>query len=366
MRRSFVLLLAAALAGCAPAVPSPAPARSPNAPASAGAAVWQAIELPAPNGATVRLSDIVVSGTSVVVVGSAEGTPMAWTLGDSGTWTADALEGQMTLPYAVVAVGDRIIAIGEEQGQGCAHPGNQVVWVRDAARRWARAPFQRIFCGSGSDRAVAADGGHVVVLGVNAGEVGFTMVSDDGITWRGDDLPLDRVPTALTAGADGYVAAGRGGNGGWYGRSEDGTGWRFARLSDMPAGFEPIAVASVADGTMLWLADAEGRIAVASLRDLAGWHVAPVTDLAGVPNVSIETGQRPFFAGAGEPGSGRAFVSDDGMSWREIEVPVDGGARARLDHLVVAGDRVYAIASIPTADDVAEVLVSAPVSVLAP
>ncbi|MFL5680151.1 MAG: hypothetical protein ACJ77B_06070 [Chloroflexota bacterium] len=366
MRRSFALLLVAVLAGCAPAIPSAAPHRTPSATASApGASAWEPVTLPAPAGATVRLGDIGVSGTSVVVVGAAEGAPTAWTLDGSGTWNQEPLEGQMTLPYALAAVGGRLIAIGEEQGQGCAHPGNEVVWVRDVTATWARTPFQPIFCQSGAARAVAADAKRVVVTGSNAGDRGFSMASADGTTWRGADLPVDDWPVAVAAGADGFVAVGRrlDGAGSWYGRSDDGVRWNIGSLGDGTS-LEPIAVAVVGGVTVAWLTAANGGVEVAASRDLSSWTVTPVTDLDGVANVSIEAEHRPFLASGGEPGSGRAFVSNDGLSWTEIEVPHNGATRARLGHLVVVGDRVYVIASIPTPDDEVQVLVSAPVSVL--
>jgi hypothetical protein len=322
------------------------------------------VALPAPAGATVRLGDIAVSGSSVIVVGAAEGTPMAWTLGDSGTWAGEVLEGDLTIPYAVVAMGDRIVAVGQEQSSRCAHPGNEVVWVRDRAHPWGRTPFAPIFCAAGGARAVATDGKRVVVTGVNAGDVGFSMVSDDGKSWREGDLPLGSLPVAMVADGDGFTVTGVVGDRSswWYGWSEDGERWHIAAI-DAPV-LEPVAIASGDGGTVIWGSRAEGRIEAASLIDLAAWRIAPVPELDDLPNIAIETAHRPFIASGGDPGSGRAFVSNDGVSWNEIEVPHNGATRARIGHLVVVGDRVYAIASIPTPDDEIQVLVSAPLSVL--
>src|SRR6185436_15300902 len=222
------------------------------------------------------IADVVATPSTVVAVGAggaAGDRGIAWTSSDGGaTWASEPLPGTATTVGRSVTWGDRVLTLGDGDGD-CAHPSVTAIWVRDAAGRWQAAPFDPILCAGGIAQA-ATSGEHAVILGTGAGDVAFAWSSDDGLTWTDRSKPFEgRLPQGVATDASGFVAFGVGPSGPpSSARSADGTSWEKPLPLPGLAEGSIIGTPVVLDGEIaVFVGDPSGAIGVLRPDGSGGW-----------------------------------------------------------------------------------------------
>jgi hypothetical protein len=263
-------------------------------------------------------------GGQQVAVGSANGSPAAWTSADGGrTWRrADGQAlGVLARPgiqqLTSVAHGQAgWLAVGGTAGATGPLPGHPVVLTSADGRTWSAADGEPVFAGGGLAAVQAAAGrdGYVIVGSQqvtgpggqdrtfaaawwSAGLTGWHRAAN-ATTGALDGLDGDREMLAVTATADGFVAVGSHGQlpAAWI--TPDGRTWSLADLP-LPAGATAAALQRVA---------AAGRTVVAT--GVAQTAAGPV----------------PFAARS----------ADGGRTWTESALPVPAGT-AQVSAVAAAG-----------------------------
>jgi hypothetical protein len=265
----------------------------------------------------LAVNGVAAGGSTLVVVGSANGYPAAWTSADGGSsWVraGGQAPGVLARPgnqqLTSVAHGAAgWLAVGGVVGGAPEHP---VVVTSANGRSWQAADGEGAFGGPGlfAEQTAAGHSGYVIV--------GFQVVSgrpiaaawwSSGLTgWRraGDAAPgalaggaAGEQMLAVTAGPQGFVAAGAAGDRASAWTSADGRDWTKVVLP-LPAGVSRAVLQHVAS---------DGRAVVA------------------VGTVLTTAGQLLPFA---------ASSRDGGAAWTENDLPVPAG-RAFVTALAASG-----------------------------
>lgn len=360
------------------AVASPsATAGATTVPTAAGLA-WHLVDLP--DSADVgSISDVVALPDTVVAAaagGAAGERRIAWSSSDDGaTWASEALPGTTHAIGGSIAWGDRVLTIGEGDGD-CAHPAVTGIWVRDAAGKWAAAPFKPLFCAGGIAQAATADG-HAVILGSGAGDVAFAWSSDDGLTWTDRSAPFEgRLPQGVASDASGFVAFGVGPSGPpWSARSADGTNWeKPVLLPGLPDG-SIIGNPIVLDGEIaVFVGDPSGAIGVLRPDGAGGWKSEQTSGLKRDTLSGIVAVGDGLVAFGGDQSGAKAWISADGVAWRPLDLPAeatDSGPNAALNGAAVLNGHAYLVGQMTRTDSgtsggAANALWSGPASLLTP
>ena len=374
----LALLACLALAGCgtletnAPATPTPAASVAPTSAAEASPTeappatpaptiadlAWQLVDLP--DAADVgSIADVVALPGTVVAMaagGAAGEHGIAWSSGDAGaTWASEPLPGNTHGVGRSIAWGDRVLTLGEGDGD-CAHPAVTKIWIRDAAGGWKAAPFDPLMCAGGIAQAAAA-GDHAVILGTGAGDVGFAWSSDDGLKWTDRSSVFNgRMPQGVATDGSGFVAFGAGPFPGpnWSARSADGSTWE-----------EPVPLPGLAEGSIIgnpvvldgeiavFVGDPSGAIGVLKPDGSDGWRSELTTGLTRETlSRIVAVGDGLVALGGGDAGP-LAWISADGVAWRPLELPpeaTESGTDAALNGAAIVEGRAYLVGQIRRKD----------------
>jgi hypothetical protein len=359
------------------AVASASAAPAATSAASAADLSWQLIDLPDSAGVGA-IADVVALPSSVVAVaGGAAGKPgIAWSSSDGGaTWTSEPLPGTASTVGRSIAWGDRVLTLGEGDGD-CAHPSVTKIWIRDAAGGWKAAPFDPLLCAGGIAQAAAA-GGHAVILGTGAGDVAFAWSSDDGLKWTDHSTTFNgRLPQGVAADGSGFVAFGVGPFPGpaWSARSADGSTWA-----------EPVPLPGLADSAVIgspvvlggeiavFVGDPSGAIGVLKPDGNGGWRSEQTHGLTRETLGRIVAVGDGLVALGGDAAGPAAWISADGVSWRPLALPAeatDSGADAALNGAAIVDGRAYLVGQVAgeggTAGGAVGALWSGPAALLQP
>ena len=225
--------------------------------ASAADLTWRLVNLP-DSSDVGSIADVVALSDTVVATAAGGATGehgIAWSSADDGaTWASEPLPGTTHAIGHSVAWGDRVLTLGEGDGD-CAHPAVTGIWIRDAAGAWAATPFDPILCAGGIAQAATA-GDNAVILGTGAGDVAFAWSSVDGLKWTDRSAPFEgRLPQGVARDASGFVAFGVGPSGPpWSARQtslrEASSGWGSTIASSAPgaSGCSPVTARGDVDG----------------------------------------------------------------------------------------------------------------------
>ena len=334
------------------ASPSGAPTATaaPSAPSSPEIA-WTLVDLPDAAG-VAAIADVVALPDAVVAVGAggaAGRRGIAWASGDGDTWTSGPLPGTASSIGRSTAWGDRVLTLGEGDGD-CAHPSVTKIWIRDAAGDWRAAPFDPLLCAGGIAQAAVA-GDHAVILGTGAGDVAFAWSSDDGLTWTDRSGPFEgRLPQGVAADGTGFIAFGVGPGSAWSARSADGTAWD-----------EPVPLAGLAEGAIIgnpvvlgdevvvFVGDPSGAIGMLRPDGSGGWR-SELTNGLTRETLSriVAVGDGLVALGGGDTGPA-AWISADGISWRPLALPAEAtesGVDGALNGAAIVDGRAYLVGQV--------------------
>jgi hypothetical protein len=335
------------------AVTSPSDAPPATAAPSTADVTWTLVDLPVVAAGVHAITDVVELPGTVVATSigdAAGGRGLAWTTSDGGaTWASEPLPGTAQAIGRSIAWGDRVLTLGEGDGD-CAHPSVTKIWIRDAAGGWKAAPFDPILCAGGIAQAAAA-GEHAVILGTGAGDVGFAWSSDDGLTWTDRSKPFEgRLPQGVAADGSGFIAFGVGPGPAWSARSADGSAW------DEPVTLPGLAGGAIignpvvlGDEVVVFVGDPSGAIGVLKPDGNGGWKSELTNGLTRETLARIvAVGDGLVALGGGETGPA-AWISADGVSWRPLELPVeatDSGVDGALSGAAIVDGRAYLVGQI--------------------
>jgi hypothetical protein len=351
VNRALGLLVAAIVAGCANPAPSETSvsvASPGSSPTDASAPLWQLVELP--NADRANLLAIGATAHDVVIVGGRNMAPAAWSSHDGGPWVSEPLAPEVAFPGNVVALGDRMLAVGGNETNRCAHPFATFFWVRDPSGRWTAAPFDRLFCAGGSGVA-AVSGGMAAILGTGTGDVPFSWFSDDGLTWVARPIRRDVFPVALAPAGDGFAALGKFvDDGWWFGRNDGRAGWTLVRFANIAVDAQPVGLVDTGRGLIAWFVDPAGQPVAFVSETGASWEPVKLDGLADV--VVERVGQTPagyVLLGLVDAGP-RLFLSRDGVNWRNVPGPSDIG-QGLYHSIAFSGGRAYLLATVRDTGD---------------
>ena len=358
-----------------PSASRPEPTTAAPSPADLG---WELVDLPDAAGVGA-ITDVVALPDAVVAVGggaAAGDLGIAWATSDRGTtWRSERLPGTARGIGRSIAWGDRVLTLGEGDGD-CAHPSVVAIWVRDAAGAWDAAPFDPLLCAGGIAQAAAKDG-HAVIVGTGAGDVGFAWSSDDGLAWTDRSAVFDgRLPQGVAADGSGFIAFGLGPVPGpaWSARSEDGSAWA-----------DPVPLPGLAEGAVIgqpvvhdggvavFVGDPNGAIGILRADGSGGWRSELTSGLSRDTLARIVPVGDGLVALGGDASGPLAWISADGVAWRPLTLPAEataGGANAAIDGAAVVDGRAYLVGQA-AADDASgttpvEALWSGPAALLQP
>jgi hypothetical protein len=339
------------------AIASPS-ATAPATPAASGADLaWTLVDLPDSSDVD-SIVDVVALPNAVVATaagGAAGEHGIAWSSADDGaTWASEPLPGTTHAIGHSVAWGDRVLTLGEGDGD-CAHPAVTGIWIRDAVGRWAAAPFDPLLCAGGIAQAATA-GGNAVILGTGAGDVAFAWSSDDGLKWTDRSAPFEgRLPQGVASDASGFVAFGVGPSGPpWSARSSDGTSWE-----------KPVPLPGLAEGSIIgnpvvldgqiavFVGDPSGAIGVLRPDGSGGWKSEQTSGLTRDTLARIVGVGDGLVALGGDQSGTKAWTSADGITWRPLELPAEvtaSGPDAALNGAAVLNGRAYLVGQMARTD----------------
>ncbi len=341
----------------AAAVAAPSVTASATALASAADLAWKLVDLPDSTDVG-SIADVVALPSAVVAVaagGAAGEHGIAWSSADDGaTWASEPLPGTTHGIGHSITWGDRILTLGEGDGD-CAHPYVTGIWIRDAAGTWAAAPFDPLLCAGGIAQAATA-GDHAVTLGTGAGDVAFAWSSDDGLKWTDRSAPFEGLlPQGVAADGSGFVAFGVGPSGPpWSARSADGTAWE-----------KPVPLPGLADDSIIgnpvvlggeiavFVGDPSGAIGILRPDGNGGWKSEQTSGLKRDTLARIVAVGDGLVALGGDQSGAKAWISADGVTWRPLELPAEvtaSGPDAALNGAAVLDGRAYLVGQMARTD----------------
>jgi hypothetical protein len=313
-----------------------------STPTPTAADPWHVVELPASAGPT--LVSLAVTNDLMVVVGTAGERTMAWSSTDGTTWKGESIAGAFGFPDRGLRFGARVVVVGSNQTDRCAHPGEVVFWVREANGRWATAPFDSLFCAGGS-ALVAASDDTVATLGNGTGDVSYGWFSKDALHWVDSRLRHDIRPQSLATNAGNFVALGTFENGQWwFGRSNGRAAWTFEAARGLPIGPTVFGFVQGGEGWIAWLGEAIGeqRAYTSARGDV--WHSV---DQNGLDQAVISAPGKSGtgFLARGSDGVGEFLLSSaDARTWRRLATPQSLGNSASIRDFAAFKQRVFELA----------------------
>lgn len=178
---------------------------------SDGDGVWVRVPVRGRAGAT-QLDAMALHGRSGVAFGGGASSSRLWTTDDGTTWrtaggTVSGIDGRVN---AVVADGDRWLAVGDRVDAEGGESYEGLVWVSTDGRSWD-VLADGLELGEGTLSDVAVADGTVVVVGfdVDGGKV-WTSTGDGAFDPVGGAVFDASTVQGVTATGDGFVALGRG------------------------------------------------------------------------------------------------------------------------------------------------------------
>ncbi len=337
---------------------------------------WHLVELPHA-GDAAQIADVVARSGSVTAAsaaGSAGEHPIAWTSHDDGqTWAAEPLPGSSRSIERLVPWGDRLLAVGEGDGD-CPHPSVVDVWVRSAKAHWTAAPSDSILCAGGTAEA-AADGSRAVIVGTGSGDVAYVWSSEDGLHWTDRSEPFNGLlPQGVAVDGSTFIAAGSGGtaSSAWVAGSHDGRTWDGPDPIAGPAGMTIIGGPLFIDHEpVLFAGDLNGAVGVLRPDGHGGWRSEPAVGLDRTTVSRFVSVPGGIVALGGDEQGPAAWASSDGTSWRPVALPAEAvasGTGSTLTGASVADGRAYLVGQItaPAADRATGALWTGGASLLAP
>jgi hypothetical protein len=358
------------------AITSPSASAPATPTASVADLTWKLVDLP-DSSDVGSISDVLALPDAVVAVaagGAAGEHGIAWSSADDGaTWASEPLPGTTHAIGHSIAWGDRVLTLGEGDGD-CAHPAVTGIWVRDAAGTWAAAPFDPLLCAGGIAQA-ATSGDNAVILGTGAGDVAFAWSSADGLKWTDHSAPFEgRLPQGVASDGTGFVAFGVGPSGPpWSARSTDGTTWE-----------KPVPLPGLAEGSIIgnplvldgeiavFVGDPSGAIGVLRPDGNGGWKSEQTSGLTRDALARIVALGDGLVALGGDQSGAKAWTSGDGITWRPLDLPAEvtaGGPNAALNGAAIVDGRAYLVGQVANSDGTdgaVGALWSGPATLLAP
>lgn len=328
----------------APSPPSPTATEEPT----------PSVQAAAPSPVTVAAADDALVGDALwladglVVVGSLDGVPTAWTSTDGETWQAQGAgmlgeAGHLTEASAfgglVVAVGWRSVRVGGGMTNEPLVVAGRLGGPWRPVTGLPLPPNVRVQL-----TGVAADGRRVVVGGVlSDGRLASWVTTDDGVTWTGPNaIPSEPGSSiaAMTFAEGEFISVGESigmtsGPAVW--RSPDGASWS----ADHPqvAGGSLADVASTEGGPVAVGHDGEGHATVWALRHTPPVAIEPpdVDDLYGVTGI----GDSILVAAPNAASTPLLFLTESG--WTPLRLTGAGSSTLRAvaasgQGFLVAGD----------------------------
>ena len=342
----------------APALLTPPAAASP-APGDWTGLRWSAPGvLPKGDARYATPDDVVAWAGGFVAVGflryGSGGAPAAWWSADGRSWTRTFTgpTRQVASMRWLMALPDRLVAIGTAGTQVCTGPGAGETrapspvrtWTSRDGRSWTQGPALGVFAGA-SIAGIAAGQGRIVAVGDTGFDHPAIWTSADGTTWTREALPAGTFGQAhfgvITLFAGGFVVAGgvggiRPSNGGvapsvasppaiWV--SADGRSWQRAILSGTTNAGQ---VETLAAGTagLLAVGPTPSGYTAAVWTSVDGQTWSRLSDQRVLPGGSIASDGRRMIAQVYGSGDRVSFsASSDGTTWQPL---VDTGATASM------------------------------------
>jgi hypothetical protein len=364
VKRGFGALVAVLFAtGCATS-PSSSPSASSSASTPAGEQ-WDDVELP--HSAESFLVAVVGTEHEALVLGVAGESATAWASHDGGPWIEESMPPGFGYPSSAVTLGDRIVVLGGNQTDRCAHPGELVFGARDADARWSVAPFDPLFCAGGSAQ-IASNGEIAALLGMGTGDVAYSWVSNDGLAWTSRPIRQGISPSLLISAGSGFAAVGSFlENGGWwFGRSKQGEPWTIAPSFGPFAEWEAVGLADGGAGFLSWFTDAAAHTTALASETGDSWQSVAMDGLSDAEVRRVTKTAAGYVAFGRTPGGPRLFVSRDGIAWRRASGPSDDSPSSYTS-LALSGDRALLLGTVHTGPDMdATALWSARASLFTP
>jgi hypothetical protein len=338
---------------------------------------WRLVNLSdgAGSGAVADIVALPETVVSVAAGGAAGEDAIARSSSDGGaTWATESLPGTTSRVGRSIVWGDRVLALGEGDGD-CAHPAVTKIWIRDVAGAWKAAPFDPLMCAGGIAQA-AATGENAVIVGTGAGDVGFAWSSADGLTWTDRSAAFEgRLPQGVAADGSGFIAFGVGPFPGpaWSSRSVDGSTWE-----------EPAPLAGLAEGAMIgqpvvvdgdvavFVGDPNGAIGILRPDGSGGWRSALTSGLSRDTLARIVPVGEALVALGGDASGPMAWISEDGTAWRPLALPAEateGGINAAINGAAILDGRAYLVGQVAdgtTASGTAGAVWTGPAELLQP
>jgi len=293
-------------------------------------------------------------------------SPAAVSSTDGVTWHAERITGGNRAPAELATWGDRILAAGPG-GVACAHPYGLDTWVRSAAGAWSEAPFSNMLCGA-EDVQIAFVGDVPVLVGVGPGDNPVVWSSTDGLNWvdhggafRGL-LPEAVISDGATATliAEGPTAT-------WSSSTTDGSDWSGPNaIPGLPGGLVIRGLFQI-DGGPTIIAS-QGGVLGTIRADGSAWIRTPATGLTPDELGTISAYDGGLLAVGGNGPGAQAWVSRDGASWRELDLPAELAAEgAHVGGVAVRDGRAILVGGWPVgADDATSTIWTGPASLLVP
>lgn len=370
--------------------PEPSPSTATGAP-STGAAVasptagplataateaWRLVELPDASGAT-QIADV-IARHGFVAAAAASGTTdnhgTAWTsLDDGASWTAEPMPGSAGFLGRLVPWGDRILAIGEGDGN-CPHPSMVEIWVRSSGGRWTAAPADPTFCAGGTASA-AAHGPTAVIAGAGTGDVAYEWSSTDGLRWTDrSDVLGGLLPAGIAADGSGFLAVGSGfaPAAAWAAHSKDGRVWDGSHPIPGTVGMSIMGDPVEFKGDLaIFARDPAGAVGILRPDGEGGWRSEAARGLNGDTVSRFVAVGGSLVALGGDRQGPAMWVSADGTAWRALALPPEAkasGSSATLTGVAVADGHAYLVGQIkaPTGVGAVGALWTGSASLIAP
>lgn len=381
-RQVAALLLVALLValGSAACTGTPGDDRPPATGSSVAAldVAWEELALPGDRGHRATARDLTWCGDHWLVVGGVFGPagrtrPAAWTSPDGQTWRelrfrTSTYWGARAVLSSVACRGEVPVAVGAMSGG--AHGNPRVATFRPAARgAWVDvpAPFEQYGGPSAINVGDVAAGpaGWLIAGNRRSGPAVWTASSPrrfdlvegaPGLVGDGADAPLAQ-GVAWDGSAWIVVGGSTAGNAtdrvpvAW--RSTNGRDWTRESLPDTPD-YEDVHQAAVVDGALVAVG-LRGTGFGSWVRDEDGWRAGGTfgenTPDAGRPPsvVGLATGHGNLLAGVSDGSRFHLWGSTDGLTWRQVELPVSLESAAD-QALAVGGSESGVLLVADTAD----------------
>jgi hypothetical protein len=350
---------------------SPTPSAPPSTPPATPTAIpagWHKV-WPGSADPKALLQTVIATTRGFVAAGSgANGqSPAAVSSTDGVTWHSERITGGNRAPTELSTWGDRVLAAGPG-GVACAHPYGLDTWVRSAAGAWSEAPFTNLFCGA-EDVRIAFVGDVAILVGVGPGDNPVVWSSTDGLHWvdHGQEFS-GLLPAAVTTSGGRTTLIAEGPTATWSSTTTDGSSWTApAPIAGLPGGLT-IHGAFLIDGAPTIVATVGGVLGTLRPDGAGGWTRTAATGLTADELGSISIFDGGLLAVGGNGPGAQAWVSRDGVAWRELDLPADLAANgAHVAGVAVRDGRAILVGGWPVGiDNATSTIWTGPANLLAP